>query len=91
MSDDFQSRQQHQQERAPQTAAQRDDRATTQTPHASSDVALWAKMGLPPPKPTYCTPNIPCGLQNLSTIYQEATVPKTRTKWEKDLDSLLMI
>jgi len=91
MSDDFQSHQKHQQEHTAQPTAQRDDCATTQTPHASDDVALRARMGLPPTEPTYCALNIPFRLQNLATVYREATTSKILIESEKDLDFLLLI
>ena len=47
-------------------------------------------MRLPPPEPSYYTPNIPFGLQNLASVYREATISQILTKSEKDLDSLLL-
>ena len=39
----------------------------------------------------YCIPNIPFGLQNLATVFREATESKIITESEKGLDSLLLI
>ena len=50
-----------------------------------------ARMGLCPLEPTYCTPNIPYGIQNTTTAYREATISKIPTKSEKDIDSSSLI
>ena len=54
-------------------------------------MALRAEMGLPPPKPYYCTLNFPFGLQNLTTVFREVTESNILTDSEKGLDSLLSI
>ena len=92
--DNFQSglhNQQASKERIPRPATQRDNCATTQTQHKLDDVALRAKMGLPPPKPYYCTLNFPFRLQNITTVFREVTESNILTDSEKGLDSLLSI
>ena len=94
MWDNFQSGLQNQQapeEHTPRPATQRNLSVINQTLHELDDVALWAKMGLPPPEPYYCAPTFPFGLQNLATAFWEATESKVLTNLEKDLDSLLLV
>ena len=61
MWDDLQLHEQHEQQRSSQPAAQRNYPTTIQIVHASAHMAPQARMGLPPPEPTYYFPNIPFG------------------------------
>jgi hypothetical protein len=55
--------------------------------NASAHVAPQARMGLSPPERTSCSKKIPFGLQNSSSIYREATTPKTPAKSGESLGS----
>ena len=57
--------------------------------HELDDVALRAHMGLPPPEPYYRSPTFPLGLQNLATVFREATESKILMDSEKDLNYIL--
>ena len=83
MWEESQNYKQHEQQCHSQPSTHQTQRVTVQMENAPAHVAPPAQMGFSPPEPTYNSKNIPFGLKNSASIYQEATSSKTLTKLEK--------